>query len=165
VERERIARIIDPEEWALDDLAKAKGFRAQFIHRSLAKADAILAAQPAPVSEGERLRAFVERIAGASSHPRDGEPDAKRLARVIREQRRDARNLLDTLTTPPPTDPVACAEKLRAAVVEECAQAACKAMAAMEWPPQDGDEQIDEVMAAVRAIAALSPSSPVEGGE
>lgn len=40
---EAIARIIDPDEWALDDLAKTKGERAQFVSVSLGQAAAIAA--------------------------------------------------------------------------------------------------------------------------
>lgn len=46
VDNEAIARIIDPEEWALDDIAKTRGTRAMFIHKSLEKVAAIRALQP-----------------------------------------------------------------------------------------------------------------------
>lgn len=43
---------------------------------------------------------------------------------------------------------------IRAATIEECAIAARDAMCDMEWPPTDGDRQIDAVLAAIRALAA-----------
>ena len=47
-DREAIARIIDPAEWALDDVGRSKEppVRALFLDASLAKADAILALPP-----------------------------------------------------------------------------------------------------------------------
>ncbi len=41
----------------------------------------------------------------------------------------------------------------RLKAMEEAAIAARDSMVAHEWPPQDGDVQIDEVMAAIRALA------------
>lgn len=132
-------------------------------------ADAILAAQPAPVSEGGRLRAFVEKIAGASSRPSAGEPNTKYLARVIREQRRDARNLLDTL----PADPVACADGVNARLLTTAKLLYANAVGCAQihygedynlhgMPGWLSDCRAD--IEAAEAIAALSPSSP-GGGE
>lgn len=40
-----------------------------------------------------------------------------------------------------------------AAIIERCAVAARNALCDMEWPPTDGDRQIDEVLAAIRALS------------
>lgn len=42
---------------------------------------------------------------------------------------------------------------IRREAFEEAAIVARDAMAALEWPPQDGDQQIDEVLAAIRALS------------
>lgn len=49
-----------------------------------------------------------------------------------------------------------------AAVREAAAIAARNAMVAMEWPPQDGDRQIDEVMAAIRALPLPAQTVPAD---
>ncbi len=41
----------------------------------------------------------------------------------------------------------------RLAAIEECAIAARNRMVAQEWPPTDGDQQIDEVLEAIRSLA------------
>lgn len=49
-----------------------------------------------------------------------------------------------------------------AAVREAAAIAARDAMVAMEWPPQDGDRQIDEVMAAIRDMPLPAQAVPAD---
>ncbi|MDF0490036.1 hypothetical protein PX554_18020 [Sphingomonas sp. H39-1-10] len=44
--------------------------------------------------------------------------------------------------------------RIRAEVMEDAKRAVRDVMVAQEWPPQDGDRQIDEVLAALDALAA-----------
>lgn len=61
------------------------------------------AALPASRDEGWRivLEPFVRKVAGGRNARNPGESDAQHSARIVREWRRDARNLLDALNAPP----------------------------------------------------------------
>lgn len=52
-------------------------------------------------ADAVRLRAFVEKIHRGRSHRNPGETDAQHHARTVREWRRDAGNLLDSLASQP----------------------------------------------------------------
>ncbi len=47
---------------------------------------------------------------------------------------------------------LALMEVHRACVIDECKDAVRRRMVAQEWPPQDGDQQIDEVLEALDAL-------------
>lgn len=82
-EREAIARVIDPGEWALHDACVERGVSTFGLGTpdSLAKADAILALSPSHSGEtGERLREALE--SGLRALDSNSTPIIRRLARI-----------------------------------------------------------------------------------
>lgn len=66
--------------------------------------------------------------------------------------------MTDTITWSP--DYPAHEQRIRETAIEECISSVCSTMVAQEWPPQDGDAQIDEVVEALRNLV-IRDKAPV----
>lgn len=160
VDREAIARIVDPEEWALDDFAKQKGERAQFIRNSLAKADAILSlpASPAasPLGDEERAREVLLQNIIAKPWSNDTSPAFWRDVRITANEAIAA--MLAFRSSPASAD-----EGVR----ESLTIALGIVEADLEQARETGDaDWIGQSHSAHEALrAALSPETATTGGE
>lgn len=117
------------EEYATD---------TRMLNERYARRERELIDQPAPGAQ-DRINELEEGLRGLLKVV------TKRISVILPEETK-ARALLNGADRAhPPTDDTRH-------VLEQAAKAARDALVAMEWPPNDGDAQIDAVMAAIRAL-------------